>query len=281
MPMAEPVPAPGAGNVPAGSLPDRQAPTRGQLREHLLASRIAGDVATPRAENLRNFARMADGRPNYDFGLRPAAGHDEGTVLEVMARLCGVVADPAYRTGPDTIDVDLCLDALDALRDRLAEAAERRDRVLLATGHPTGILAIHLAVAAALRHRGVPVLVPVLDWEWPWDGGWRDRPRVVRSLNGVQVLACGGELLHTHAPEPMRAVLAALPEPPELVVADHGWAGVAAQAGLPTLAFADCNDPALFVAQDDGLPIRTVPLDDNVLPHLYDPLSAYLLAGWH
>ena len=250
------------------------------LRAHLLATRIAGDVATGRAENLRNFARMAQGRTNYDFGLLPARRYERDDVLEVMARLCGVHPDPAYEDGQDTIDVDLTLAALDRLRDRLALAAQRRERVLLATGHPTGTLVVHLAVAAALRAAGAEVLVATPDWSWPWDGDsdWaRGRPRHVRALNGVHVLASGGELLHTHLPEPMRAVLGSLDAPPDLVVADHGWAGAAAQAGLETLAFADCNDPALFVAEAEGLPITTVPLDDNVLPHLYDPLSEHLL----
>lgn len=58
------------------------------------------------------------------------------------------------------------------------------------------------------------------------------------------------------------------------------WAGAAAEAGIDTLGFADCNDPALFIAEEEGKPIVTVPLDDNVEPHLYDPLSPYLLTGW-
>ncbi len=90
------------------------------------------------------------------------------------------------------------------------------------------------------------------------------------------MLATGGELLHTHLPEPMRALLAALDAPPDLVVADHGWAGAAAEAGIETLALADCNDPALFVAEAEGKPVVTVPLDDNVRPHLYDPVSAFV-----
>jgi len=65
-------------------------------------------------------------------------------------------------------------------------------------------------------------------------------------------MACGGDLLHTHLPEPMQAVLAALTSPPDLVVADHGWAGAAVTAGLEVLAMADCNDPALFVAEHEG-----------------------------
>ena len=156
----------------------------------------------------------------------------------------------------------------------------------MATGHPTGILAVHLHVATALRAAGCEVVVPEQDWSWPWDDAtsdWaRERPRHVRSINGVHLLASGGQLLHTHAPEPMAAVLgalAALGSPPDLVVADHGWAGAAVQAGHEVLALADCNDPALFVAEHEGRAVVTVPLDDNVAPHLYDPLSE-LVTRW-
>ena len=251
------------------------------LRQHLVASRIAGEVDTPREDNLRNMARMAEGRENYDFGLVPDRAWTRDEVLEVMVRLCGVHPDPSYAEGPDTIDPDLTLAALDRWRERLATAASRRERVVLATGHPTGVLAIHLEVAAALRRAGCQVLVPALDWTWPWEQDWgRGRARHVRAIGGVHVLASGGELLHTHRPEPMHALLAALETPPDLVVADHGWAGAAAQAGIDTLAMADCNDPALFVAEAEGKPVVTVPLDDNVLPHLYDPLAEHVTRGW-
>ncbi len=252
---------------------------RAELRRHLLDSRICGDVVTPREENLRNFQRMLDRRREYDFGLELGRTYTRDDVLEVMSRLCGVHPDPAFDRGQDTIDVDLTLAALERLRVRLGQAAERRERVLVATGHPTGILVIHLAVAAALRAAGATVLVTAPDWTLPWeeDNAWtRRRPRHVRALNGVHVLSAGGSLLHTHLAEPMRAVLGELDTPPDLVLADHGWAGAAASAGIETLGFADCNDPALFVAQDEGLPLTTVGLDDNVLPHLYDPLSAFL-----
>jgi hypothetical protein len=251
------------------------------LRDHLVTTRIAGDVRTSREDNLRNFGRMARGDVNDDFGLVPDRDWTPDEVLEVMARRCGVHPDPGRTSGPDTIDPDLTVAALDRWRDRLAKAAAGRERVLLATGHPTGVLALHLEVAAALRRAGCEVLVPELAWSWPWEEEWgRGRARHVRALGGVHVLASGGELLHTHRPEPMHALLAAVGMPPDLVVADHGWAGAAAQAGLETLALADCNDPALFVAEDEGKPITTVPLDDNVLPHLYDPLAVHVLAGW-
>jgi hypothetical protein len=253
------------------------------LREHLVASRIAGAVDTPREDNLRNASRMAQGLHKYAFGLTPLRRWTADEVVEVMVQRCGIVDDPDFLEGEDRIDPDLTLAQLERWRVRLAKAAAGQERVLIATGHPTGVLAVHLQVAAALRAAGCDVLTPALDWRWPWPSsedtaGWaRYRPRHVRVINGVHLLASGGELLHTHDPEPMQEVLAVLGDDrPDLVVADHGWAGAAAEAGIETLGLADCNDPALFVAEHEGKPITTVPLDDNVAPHLYDPISAFL-----
>jgi hypothetical protein len=79
----------------------------------------------------------------------------------------------------------------------------------------------------------------------------------------------------------MQMILASLAEdgqpPPDLVVADHGWAGAAGEAGIDAIGYADCNDPALFVGEAEGKVLVSVPLDDNVAPHLYAPLTAYIL----
>ena len=253
------------------------------LREHLVRSRIAGEVGTPRFENLRNIGRMLDDHDEYWFGLVRRRDWTADEVLDVMARRAGLDPDPAFTDGVDTIDPDLVVAQLDRWRDRLAQAAARGERVLLATGHPTGVLSLHVHVAAALRASGAEVLVVDSRWSWPWEtqNAWTARrPRHVRCVAGVHVLATGGELLHTHRPEPMGALLAELDRVPDLVVADHGWAGAAAEAGIDTLGLADSNDPALFVAEEEGKPVVTVPLDDNVPPHLYDPLAAHVTAGW-
>jgi hypothetical protein len=77
----------------------------------------------------------------------------------------------------------------------------------------------------------------------------------------------------------MLAALAAAGEPPpDLVMADHGFAGAAGAAGVRTVGFADCNDPALFAGEAEGDIDVCVPLDDNVMPHLYVPMTRYLLA---
>jgi hypothetical protein len=74
----------------------------------------------------------------------------------------------------------------------------------------------------------------------------------------------------------MDAILDAV-EAPELVLADHGWAGAAAVRGVEVVCFTDVNDPALAVAKEDGLVNVVVPLDDNLPPSNYDPLRDYLV----
>ena len=253
------------------------APSRSQLIAHLTKTRITGDVATSRENNLSHYRALADGDRYYWLGLELGdRWTKEASVLAVMAERCGVVADPAHTHGQDTIGAGLCVDALDRMAAVLREAVERQARVLFATGHPGGVFTVHRAVAQAMAEAGCTVLVT-------GDVPLPDGRQEVRLVDRVATLHQGGHLLHTHAAEPMQAVLGRLEERggpdalPRLVVADHGWAGCAGQRGIETVGFADCNDPALFLAEVEGTLRVTVPLDDNVSPRLYQPLTAYLL----
>jgi hypothetical protein len=253
-------------------------PTRDQLRTHLIASRIAGDVATPRDNNLANFLRMSRREPLYQFGLRFTGPWTYADVLALMAERCGVVPDPGHTVGQDTIDPDLTLDRLDAMADRLRLAAERRERVIVATGHPVGLRPTHTAVAAGLRAAGCELLTPAGGWVHPDVPELGDQAGTLDWVDSVGVLRGRSRLLkHTHSPLLMEAALAELATPPDLVLADHGWAGAAGEAGIDAVGFADCNDPALFAGEAEGKVVSCVPLDDNVDPRHYLPLTAYLL----
>jgi hypothetical protein len=263
-----------------------RVPTRDELIEHLVAQRIAGHVATTRENNLGNFRKFADRVPQYLFGIEPSGSWTFAEVLDLMAERCGVSPDAAYREGVDYIDPELTVLRLEAMAARLREAAELQQRVILATGHPTGLLAVHLEVARALAGAGCPLLMPAAGWSYEIQRfpGYRER-REIRYVGGVAMLAGHGALHHTHAPQAMVAMLEAArasgddEQWPQLVVGDHGWAGAAGQAGVDAVGFADSNDPALFVAEVEGKVLVTVPLDDNVAPHLYAPLTAYLLSA--
>jgi Phosphatase len=252
------------------------APSRAELIDHLVRTRIAGDIATPRDNNLAHYRELAEGNRHFWLGLELGdRWTDERAVLKVMVKRCGVVADPRHRAGQDRIDPELTVDALDRVAARLRKAATGEQRVLCATGHPSGLLPVHQAVARALRLAGCEIVAPA-------EGLYADNGEI-RYVGGVSMVHRGGGLVHTHSPDPMAAILDALERDgrpmPDLVCADHGWAGLAAQRGIDTIGFADCNDPALFLAEAEGTLSVTVPLDDNVPPHHYDPLIAYILEG--
>ncbi|GAA4514845.1 MULTISPECIES: phosphatase [Nonomuraea] len=251
--------------------------SRDRLREHLVQTRIAGEVATSRENNLDHYSSLANRDPYYMLGLTFEQPWRFRDVLALMAKAAGVVADPGHRWGQDTIDPDLTVDALDAMADRIAAALSRPGpRLLFATGHPTGLLAIHLPLARLALERGATLLCPAEGWTYAGSGF--GRPRRLRYLGDVAMLDDKGAFVHTHDAAPMEHMLAELgDERPDLVIADHGWAGAAGEAGVPTVAFADSNDPGLFVGEAEGKIEVVVPLDDNVLPRYYAPLTERLV----
>ena len=257
------------------------APSRTELRAQLVEAGIAGDVATSREDNLLKYGLFAARLPKAMFGLQPLGSWGLADVLALMATRVGVSPEQSYLRGPDRIDPDLTIEGLDRLAAHVAEAARPGARVVVATGHPAGLLPVHLSLAAGLRAAGAEVLTPAAGFEYQTNTRSGRVTRQIRYIHDVATVSTRGELNHTHSARPMEAMLAALADdrrdPPDLVVADHGWAGAAGQAGVRTVGFADSNDPALFVGEAEGTVAVSVPLDDNVAPHLYAPLTAYLL----
>src|SRR5215469_5406076 len=254
------------------------------LRSYLVANAIAGRVATPRQDSLAKYQRVTAGDPECTFGLTFARAWTERAVLAEMARRCGVNPDPAIQGGPDNIDPELTVSRLAAMAVRLGEVAAARGTVLMGTGHPAGLLAIHAPLSRRLSAVGCTILTP--------SRGWRASPRFagdgaaesgeLRYIDRVAVVSRNAGLAHSHLPVVMEAMIAGLRatgQPmPDLVVADHGFAGAAGAAGLLVVGFADCNDPALFMGEAEGSIDVSVPLDDNVQPDLYGPVTAFLVA---
>jgi len=97
-------------------------------------------------------------------------------------------------------------------------------------------------------------------------------PRIYRYLQGVGAVTDGVRGLHTHSPVPMERILEA-GEVPDLVFADHGFAGAAVARGIPAIAVMDTNDTALAVARARGRDLTLIPLDDGRRPDAYDVIA--------
>lgn len=247
---------------------------RARLRAHLLETGLAGGTRTPRSNAVSHAEKLAGDDPDKHMGVgrrsRDAAG-----VLAAVAALCGCSAALDERDGPGNIDPERTLDGLILVGDALAEVAAARGRILIMTGHPTGVMPMYQTVARALAAAGVSLETPLDDHHLTKPRAPK-RPLRLRYLDGVGVLATSGDLLHTHEAWPAERALDAI-EPPDLVLADHGFAGAAIMRGLPVACFTDVNDPAIAVAWDDGLVRAVVPIDDNRPPVNYDPLAAWLV----
>src|SRR5579875_203562 len=95
---------------------------RAVLLDHLVATRLAGDVATSRESNVGNIDKLLAGDPDYHFGVTLRRKWTAEEVLAVMASRVGVDPDPHRRHGRDRIDPDLTLAGLDAAAERIGDA---------------------------------------------------------------------------------------------------------------------------------------------------------------
>ncbi|MFG3661195.1 phosphatase [Streptomyces sp. NPDC047706] len=261
---------------------------RDRLRAHLLAARLAGAVATSREESLRSYRGFAARDPRLLIGIDPEWAWTERDLIGLMADKCGVSADPRCVSGPDVIDPELTLAALEAFSERLAAVAERGAPVLLGTGHPHRLLGFYGALADALSAAGCAVLTPAKGRSVDITTRFGLRTYNLDYVRGVAMVQEPGAPgpgcatgAHTHSPLPVRTVLDAVAEAggplPELVVGDHGWVCGAGQLGFEAIGLADTNDPAPFVGEAEGRVAVVIPLDDAVRSDYYRPLTRYVL----
>jgi hypothetical protein len=261
-------------SVAPSRTPDAVADT-GALSRHLVSSGLAGEVATTVENCLDNVERLLAGRAGYTFGLSDWKDATFDEVVAAMRAAGGRPDGPAGADGGAFIDPDAAVAAIAhhrAVLDRLRAAGS--GRVLVATGHPFALLPHYGAVSRALTAAGITVLRP-LEGAGPVLTTAGGRPCSLRYLDGVACVFQAVALHHTHHPHYMEAMLDEVGGPAgvDLVVADHGFAGAAIEAGIPTLAIADVNDLALPLAQGRGRTEGVVVLDDGLDASRFVPVT--------
>lgn len=259
-----------AGETPAEpsafSLWQRGTFDEDELADGLVAGSVCGPVTSHDRRNvLWKIDRLVGGDPDLQFGMTGVDVLAPERVLALMAEAAGFSPDPAVVDGPVGIDPGRVIPRLKAAGDRLAAAAARGRRVLLATGHPVGLIRLYGAVGALLEEAGASVMTPADGFSWREMGLRRE----ISYRDNVARYCDRSSPLHTHSPTPMEHILAA--GTPDLVFADHGFAGAAIQAGLETISIADVNDPAPVVAAELGRTEVVIVMDDNVDPDAYWP----------
>jgi hypothetical protein len=246
---------------PARDRPAR-VPRGPSLRDLLKERNVAGrSTRYGRDEVTGTMRRIAQGAPTALLGLAPSPTitlHD----VEAAVELCfGWDGDgPRARIAPART-----VEGFTAAVDRVLEVARSGGRITLATARPASLLPVYRRIAARAAAEGAEVL------EAEETGTIGSVGRRVRWVDHVAVLTDGAALLGDDDVEVAEEWLFTLARP-DLVVADHTYAGVAAASGLDVVAFADLDAVALAVAAWQGKAVRLVPLDDRRPPAAYGPL---------
>ncbi len=229
-----------------------------ELADALVRAAIAGPVAShDRANVLWRIGRLVDGDPEEQFGMSGLRTFSVAEILALIAEETGFDADPTLQLGGVSIEPKRLLHALKEAGDRLTEGARRGERILLATGHPGSLTLFYGAVAELLREHGAKILTPM--------EGARCSDLLhfgeIRYVGDVGTFAQLANPIHTHSPQPMQRMLEEAE--PDLVFADHGFAGAAIESGIETIAIADVNDPAPVVAKAQGRTKLVIVMDDG------------------
>src|SRR6185436_14158380 len=246
----------------------REVP-REELERALLTGLVAGWATHP-LDNVRGNAQMLlDHDPDKEFGLTGLQhGFTLDAILDLVETAAGAPIDRDARTGPVEIRPGPILETSAAAGERLQKAVADGERVVLATGHPVGLAYLYHELAAWLRTNGADVRAPAGGARWRerrLDHDWE-----VIYWDNVAMLSDSREPRHTHWPFAMHRILEA--ERPDLVFADHGFAGAAIEDGIETISIADVNDPALLVAKAQGRTDHVIVFDDHVDPNAYWPV---------
>jgi hypothetical protein len=239
------------------------------IERRLTRLRLAGpELSHSRRNNLEAVNKLIRLDPYATFGIERVVQYverDHPTPAEVLRLVAGVTKcsqDIEHTEGRGYISPSSTIKGLRAAAAMIRRVASRGGTVVFATGHPGSMIDFYSDLAALVRKLGgrVPEFAR---GQVVFQGEDRDHVKLVDSMAGVVVLSDTCAALHTHDSDAMRIMLDDAGSTPDLVVADHGFAGEAINRGIQTVAVMDTNDPGLGVARHLGANVVLVPMNDN------------------
>ncbi|HUP27472.1 MAG TPA: phosphatase, partial [Chloroflexia bacterium] len=221
-----------------------------------------------RRKNVEAVQRMVAGDPYATFGIKLVLEHiaSEGleadSALKMVASLTKCSQDINYTEGRGYISPSSTIKGLRATASAIKRVALAGGTVVFATGHPGSMVEYYNELAYLVRRLGGRV-ANLARGQIVAQGEDMDNVKVVDAYNAVAFLSDTCSALHTHDTGAMALMLDDAERLPDLVIADHGFAGEAINRGIPVVAVMDTNDPGLAVAKKLGAKVVLVPMNDN------------------
>jgi ribosomal protein S2 len=239
------------------------------IERKLTRLRLAGpELSHSRRNNLEAVTRLANLDPYVTFGIRRVIEYVQEKQLEpsealgMIAEITKCSKDLNHTEGRGYISPASTIKGLRAAGAAIRRVASEGGSVLFATGHPGAMIDFYTELAYLVRRLGGRVF-DLTRGQIVQQGEDRDHVKVVDSVNSIAFLSDTCAALHTHDSRPMEMMLDGADRMPDLVVADHGFAGEAINRDIPTVAVMDTNDPGLAVAKHLGANVILVPMNDN------------------
>src|SRR5438128_1659603 len=139
---------------------------REELLRAAVEGRVAGVVSHPLDNVLSKIDRLCMGDPDLQFGMTGLQRFAPMGVLDLVTDACGWAPLADARVGPFEVDPSRVLDACEEIGDRLAFACRNGERMIMATGHPVGLMLLYVEVGRLLTERGVSLLRPIEGQSW-------------------------------------------------------------------------------------------------------------------
>lgn len=235
------------------------------LRKELIRLKVTGaDVGHNRFLNLRNIDRLVKNDTYATFGIKDLGKLHPSQVLQSISKITGCPSDLKVIEGSGYIKPEATVKGLKEAAKILSNL-KKDAKILMATGHPGSLIGFYLELGKYLKNScrvlSTEEQIEIKRFRCP-DCGTHDDVHWIDFIDDCAFVSDGDTALHIHSPEPMNKLLEKLGKP-DLVFADHGFAGGAINNNIPLITFMDTNDPVLAVAKEKGHEINIIPMDDN------------------
>ena len=191
-----------------------------------------------------SIGQLARREPNATMGISPKYlihALDSGAIEECLEEVFGTDASrPVVH-----IDLELTMIALDEAFEKISSAAKKQAKIIFATSRPASMLPLMIELARLSQECGAEILYSYDNTSSFVADGRKDR--ALTWSGQVGVVTDNKSLLETNDAKVADDLIFHLPRP-DLVVADHIFAGASLTAGYPTVAFASLESIAVAVA---------------------------------
>lgn len=193
---------------------------------------------------------------------------DSGSIEQCAEEVYGIdTTEPGV-----FIDPELTMIALDEACARLADAASKGAKIIFASSRPAATLPLFIELAKISKEIGGEILQSFDNTSAFVSDGRKGRH--FTWSGSVAVVTDGESLISCNDAKAADDLLFHLPRP-DLVVADHIFAGAALTSGFPTIAFTGLESLAVAVASVPENHCLAIPISINQPSTHYDIIANF------